>query len=676
LIAVQRDDSLHWCSGRLACAAEVQRTGSVARRVAINATGRGSAPLCNLMKDISKLSDPQIQSVSAGSAADRWHIGCINESNRRFRLLQVRPYQANGNAAGNSAHLTPPAVSAECRQRFFFDGATGWSPALSVPGANVLEWRSSPKDLPGMPRFRLPSARSSARYIRVDLENVSLSLGGRAVLRGIDWQIRPGQRWVLIGPNGAGKTQLLKLLAGDVWPSPLGAHLRCYAYRGESFNDPYGIKQEIAYLGAERQDRYEHYQWNHRVEVVVGTGLHRTDIALEPLSSQERMRIGQLLRRLRIEALARRRFLTLSYGERRLVLLARALAWAPKLLLLDELFNGLDGRNRERVQHCLGALSRSSLPWVLTSHRSEDIPQAATHLCRLEGGRITLAAPLDARARRAALAGTGAARGTGTGRPRNQSARARARVHLAAAHGPGDADVLIALRRVSVWREGAAVLRRVSLQIRRGECWVVHGANGSGKSSFMQLLHGDLSPASGGSITRAGIASGVPLALFKRQVGLVTAELQLLQPRYLSVEEVVASGLHASVGLEARLSDAQRLRARRALRRVGAAALAARTIRELSYGQLRRVLFARALVHEPAMLLLDEPHAGVDARTRARLRSLVQQAFESGVTVVISTHHRDEWPRGATHELELAQSRVVYCGPLRAARAGRPVSRT
>jgi len=519
-----------------------------------------------------------------------------------------------------------------------------------------------------MPRFRLPSARSSARFIRVDLENVSLSLGGRAVLRGIDWHIRPGQRWVLIGPNGAGKTQLLKLLAGDVWPIPDGAHVRRYSYRGERFHDPYGIKQEIAYLGAERQDRYEHYQWNHRVEVVVGTGLQRTDIALEPLSSQERARIGQLLRRLRIEALAQRRFLTLSYGERRLVLLARALAWAPKLLLLDELFNGLDGRNRERVQHCLRALSRSSLPWVLTSHRIEDIPQAATHLCRLEGGRITLAAPLDARARRAALAGTVA------GRPRKQSARARA--HLAAPHRHGDADVLIALRRVSVWREGVAVLRHVSLQIRRGECWVVHGANGSGKSSFMQLLHGDLSAASGGSVERAGIASGVPLALFKRQVGLVTAELQLLQPRYLSAEEVVASGLHASVGLNAALSGAQRLRARRALRRVGAAALAARTIRELSYGQLRRVLFARALVHEPAMLLLDEPHAGVDARTRARLRSLVQQAFESGVTVVISTHHRDEWPRGATHELELACSRVVYCGPLRATRAGRPASRT
>ena len=121
-----------------------------------------------------------------------------------------------------------------------------------------------------MPRLRLPSAC----FISVDLQNVRLSLAGKPVLRGIDWKIRPGQRWVLMGPNGAGKTQLLKLLAGDVWPSPASAHARRYHYRGETFEDPYGLKQEIAYVGAERQDRYEHYDWNLRVEAIVGTGLH------------------------------------------------------------------------------------------------------------------------------------------------------------------------------------------------------------------------------------------------------------------------------------------------------------------------------------------------------------------------------------------------------------------
>jgi len=217
-----------------------------------------------------------------------------------------------------------------------------------------------------------------------------------------------------------------------------------------------------------------------------------------------------------------------------------------------------------------------------------------------------------------------------------------------------------------VWREGAAVLRNLSLQIQRGDCWVVHGGNGSGKSSFLQLLYGDLGVAYGGAILRAGVPRGVALEQFKRRVGLVAPELQAIHPGYLRVNEVVASGALASIGLNAAADVSEEQRIQRALREVGVATLAERAIRTLSYGQLRRVLFARALVHEPDILLLDEPYAGVDAATRTSLRSRVQRAQESGVTMVMVTHHRDEWPAATSHELELRQSRVVYCGPRRA----------
>jgi molybdate transport system ATP-binding protein len=228
------------------------------------------------------------------------------------------------------------------------------------------------------------------------------------------------------------------------------------------------------------------------------------------------------------------------------------------------------------------------------------------------------------------------------------------------------AQPLIELAHVNVWREGVTVLKNLSLQIRPGECWVVHGANGSGKSSLLQLLYGDLSAAHGGSIVRAGIESGVPLEHFRRRVGLVAPELQAIHPRYLRVEEVVASGEHASIGLNEPLQRRLHDRIRRALRTVGATALEKRLIRTLSYGQLRRVLFARALVHEPLLLLLDEPYAGVDAGTSASLRARVRRALESGVTVVMATHHRDDWPVMTSHELHLGRTGVLYCGPLRA----------
>ncbi len=283
--------------------------------------------------------------------------------------------------------------------------------------------------------------RAGARFIEVELRRVRLMRAARTVLRDINWRIRPGQRWVLLGPNGSGKTQLLKLLAGDVWPAP-GPGLRRYRYRGECFDDPYDIKDEIAYLGAERQDRYEHYEWNFRVERVIATGLARTDIPLAPLRAVDRQQVRRLLVRLRIESLAARRFLSLSYGERRLVLLARTLAWRPKLLLLDELFSGLDARNHARVTQGLQRLSRTALPWVLTTHRIEDVPASATHLCRLENGRIVAHGPVPAALHRAALRSTrrGAGRGPRVARPAD-----------------GRAKVLIALRRASAWRNGVPV---------------------------------------------------------------------------------------------------------------------------------------------------------------------------------------------------------------------------
>src|SRR6185437_8234287 len=177
------------------------------------------------------------------------------------------------------------------------------------------------------PRSRAPGRRRD-RYLGVELHDVRLTLGRRAILRGLDWRIRPAQRWILTGENGAGKTLLLKLLDGDVCPTA-DAGRRRYHLHGRHWDQPYEIRQDIAYVGAERQDRFEHYEWNHPVEHVIGAGLYRSEILLDPLSGQDRRRIEQLLQRLQLQALAGRRFLTLSYGERRLVLLARALAGTP-----------------------------------------------------------------------------------------------------------------------------------------------------------------------------------------------------------------------------------------------------------------------------------------------------------------------------------------------------------
>jgi ABC-type molybdenum transport system ATPase subunit/photorepair protein PhrA len=141
--------------------------------------------------------------------------------------------------------------------------------------------------------------------------------------------------------------------------------------------------------------------------------------------------------------------------------------------------------------------------------------------------------------------------------------------------------------------------------------------------------------------------------------------LQSEHPQDLTVDVVVQSGRHASIGLNDSASAKDRLAAHRALEFFGLSRLASRTLKELSYGQLRRVLFARAWSCQPSLLLLDEPFSGVDSPTRISLMTQVCALVASGTAVVMTTHHRLEWPACATHELELSGGRAVYCGPVR-----------
>jgi molybdate transport system ATP-binding protein len=507
---------------------------------------------------------------------------------------------------------------------------------------------------------------ADARYVEVRLANVHLERNGRTILDDVSWTIRPGERWVLAGGNGAGKTQLLKLIAGAVWPTPTGREVRHYRWRRELWPGPFEVKEEIGYVGPERQDKYERYDWNYTVEQVVGTGLYRTDIPLNPLDPADRRRIAALLGRLAIKPLAARRFLSLSYGERRLALLARTLALRPKLLLLDELLNGLDETNQGRAMRWLEHTNRSSLPWVLATHRVEDVPASATHALVLEKGRIVYSgtlrrAPLERwldtvhdRTERASP-GRVSRKTLGSGRVGRRSGRQ---------------SFLVRLTNASVYLDEHPVLKKISFAVHPGECWVVHGRNGSGKTTLLRTLYGDHGVAAGGRIERAGIEPGVPLEVFKRRVGLVAPHLQADHPQRLTVAEVVQSGRHSSIGLNDAPTAADRTAARRSLAFFGLGEFEKRTLRELSYGQLRRVLFARAWVRHPDLLLLDEPFSGVDGPTRQSLRSQVQAMVADGTAVFMSTHYRPEWPDCVTHELELAGGEARYCGPVRAPSRG------
>jgi len=518
----------------------------------------------------------------------------------------------------------------------------------------------------------------ASRYVEVRLKRIHLERGGRPVLHDIAWTVKPGERWVLCGGNGAGKTQLLKLISGAVWPTPTGRESRQYVWAGETWPTPADVKDEIAYVGPERQDKYERYGWNHTVTQVVGTGLYRTDIPLNPLTKKDEAKIAALLKRIGISHLATREFLTLSYGQRRLALLARALASNPKLLLLDELLAGLDESHRGRAVKWLESTARSHMPWVLATHRDEDVPHSATHALILDHGKIVYRGPIA----RAPLAkwldhdandanDSDDSDDSGEKPSRTSLEGARQRQPSAGQHPARSArstrvtESLIKLRNADVHLDEYKALQGLTFEVRKGDCWVIHGSNGSGKTTLLRTLYGDHGVASHGSIERAGIVPGVPLQEFKVRAGFVAAHIQTIHPHHLTVDEIVQSGRHASIGLNDAPTAADRKAATKALEFFGLKGFGKRTREELSYGQMRRVLFARAWVTHPRLLLLDEPLAGIDAPTRSVLLDRIGQLVAKGTAVVMTTHHRDEWPPYATHELELDAGHMKYAGPVR-----------
>ncbi len=208
---------------------------------------------------------------------------------------------------------------------------------------------------------------------------------------------------------------------------------------------------------------------------------------------------------------------------------------------------------------------------------------------------------------------------------------------------------LIELDHASVIRGQVRVLHELSLRIGLGQHTAILGPNGCGKSSFIKLITRELYP-----LARAGGDAPVKVLgqtrwqvdRLRSQLGIVTGDLSvnLADMPGLSVESAVLSGFFASyvVPPHREVTDAMRERAREALALARATPLLGRAYAELSAGETRRVLIARALVNRPQALLLDEPSTGLDLVARQHLVDTMRHLAQQGITLVLVTHHSEE----------------------------------
>lgn len=485
-----------------------------------------------------------------------------------------------------------------------------------------------------------------ARPPLASLDRCRVTLGGRLVLDGVTLAIRPGERVGVLGANGSGKSTLLRVLRGEQWLDPHRPGRRAFAGAGAPQESPIGVGDWCARVAPEDQDAYARRELDLPVEAVIRSGLDGALYPVEGPTPARSARVRAAAAALGVTPLLRRGLLTLSRGEARKVLVARALVARPRLLLLDEVCDGLDAAARAALLERLARATRGAAV-VTAVHRAEELFAGIARVVWLERGRIRADGPREEVVR-------AWARSFDAPRRRPAAPRRPPPPPRPAAAPP----LLFDLRRVTVLVDGSAVLREVTWQVRRGEAWAVTGPNGAGKSTLLRLLAGEEQPARG-AIRRLDLGRRADAGTLRSRLGLVSPELQARHRFDATGEALVLSGFDGTVGLSAPAGAARRARAAAALAALGLGHLARRRILTCSYGELRLLLLARALAPGPEVLLLDEPFAGLDPGARAAMGAAVGAAARAGTGLVLVTHHEDEVPALVGRRARLEAGRLA-----------------
>ena len=469
------------------------------------------------------------------------------------------------------------------------------------------------------------------------------------------WAIQPHEAWAVVGPAGAGKGQLLGVLAGTARSEATIHYHAADGTRQTAYPDPSTLdrRQIVRVRFADQRDflghdAYHQARWN-------SFGCDDVMTAADALSADRIFRVSpyqilgpdtipadfeshcrHVVETLGVDPLLNRKVAQLSNGERRKVMLARALVQRPRLLLLDDPFAGLDGAYRERLHGILAQLARNGSALVFSTPRIDDLGALATHTVRLAAGQATEIA-------------------------RWQPQRAKPAPAIRPLHARPGGKPIVELRNVSVRYGENTVLRNIDWIVREGEHWAILGANGAGKTTLLGLVLGDNPQTNALDVRVFGKRMGREICAreLRENVGHVSPELHLSFPRASTALATVASGFFGSIGLYRQPGEEQWRQAESLLAQVHLAKHAGTPFGELSEGRQRLALLARAMVRTPRLLVLDEPCQGLDEADRTLVHTALGRLLADGGTQVLYvTHHPEDLPAAIGHVLRLTDGRA------------------
>ena len=432
-----------------------------------------------------------------------------------------------------------------------------------------------------------------------------------------------GKVTVIAGRNGSGKTlyieQLRRQLASD-------------RVRYIAFTDSYGVNVDGQYY---LQLRWNQHDIDHETPTV-GELLQRAYLLTGDDNAERQALQQQLYRLFHMETLLDKYIITLSSGELRKFQLTKTLFANPRLLIMDNPFIGLDAETRDQLKQLLRMLSQErEMEIMLVLAKTDDIPEFVDEVIEMDKVYNQVPVHVLSDAKRQAI--------------------------LALPDHDNDYDChhVVDMHHVTIRYGERTILNDLDWTVTNGDRWALSGQNGSGKSTLLSLVCADNPQSYACDITLFDRprGSGESIWDIKKHIGYVSPEMHRSYKRNLPAIRIVASGLMDSIGLYAVPNAQDYGKCRWWLDIFGIGELADRPFLQLSSGEQRLVLLARAFVKDPQLLILDEPLHGLDLWNRRLVKDVIETFCQRrGKTLIMVTHYEEELPAVITHRKFLARN--------------------
>lgn len=455
----------------------------------------------------------------------------------------------------------------------------------------------------------------------------------------VNFCMEEGEHIAIVGRNGAGKSMFVDLLTGR---HPAFPDMVRYGFdepydnlKYISFRDTYGGDNDRTYFLQQR--------WN-QMEIdeetpTVGQKLEEAyQLAGEDTPARRALQ-KHLYELFHLEGLLDKYIILLSSGELRKYKLAASLFTNPRVLIMDNPFIGLDAQTRDQLKELLTMLAKEQgLQIILVLAKTDEIPEFITHIVEVKEMKVM---PKVAH------------RGQSLCNPVANAPYSQQGQSPCATAAP---EEVIKFNKVTIRYGTRTILKDLDWTVRKGEHWSLSGQNGSGKSTLLSLVCADNPQSYACDISLFGHqrGSGESIWDIKKHIGYVSPEMHRSYKQNIPAIQIVASGLKDTVGLYVKPNEAEQAQCRKWLNIFGIGHLADRNFREMSSGEQRLILVARAFVKEPSLLILDEPLHGLDDVNRRMVKNRVDEYCQDPEkTLIYVTHYQEELPRCIDHALYL-----------------------